>query len=185
LSERIRHWVPILPAAALLSLAGWMACFPNARLPFTGGVLEKERRGIAQAGAELEKLRRENRALREELLPLERMRKSALSLPREKVRPALVERLERAAAESGMTIRSISDVQENPIAPGVAAYTFNISAGCTINELEALLKSLSGGTPRFYWKSLRIRPPSPGTPEQLQLDGQLSVLNFREEGEAS
>lgn len=162
-----------------------MLCVPDAPLPFTGGILEKERSRIAECRAELETLRRENRNFRAELFPLERMQRSALSLPRESVRPALMERLERAAAESGMTIRSISDVQENPIASGVAAYTLNISAGCTVIELEALLKSFSDGRPRLYWKSLRIRPSSPGTPELLQLDGQLSVLNFREGEDAS
>lgn len=185
MSERIKHWIPILPAVVLFCLAAWLVSLPNARLPFSGGILEKERSGIAASRAELEKLRKENRQLKEELFPLERMRNSALSLPPEKVRPALMERLERAAMESGMTIRSISDVQENPIASRVAAYTLNISAGCTINELEALLKSFSGDRPRLYWKSLRVRPSSPGTPELLQLDGQLSVLNFREEEDAS
>lgn len=178
MNDRLKNLLPALPGAALLGLAGWLLCAPAAPLPFTARVLERERAGIAGLRAEREKLRAENRKLRQELLPLERMRSTAWSLPSEQVRVALAERLERAAAESGMTLRSMSDVQAAPAAKGIEAHTLNLSAGCTIAELEALLRNLSNGKPGFYWRSLRIRPSSPGTPELLQLDGQLAVLNF-------
>lgn len=178
MTDRLKNLIPVIPAAALLGVAAWLFCVPASPLPFTAGTLAKERTGIETRRTELEKLRTENRRLRNELRPLERMRASALSLPPEKVRFALVERMERAAAESGMAFRSMSDVQTVPVAKGVESYLLTVSSGCTITELEALLKNATGGKPRLYWKSLRLRPSSPGTPELLQLDGQLAALNF-------
>ena len=151
---------------------------PNASLPFTRHILDREQTRNSSLQTKWEKIRIKNRNLQKELIPLCEMRRYGLTVPAGQVPRILNERMSNTAMESGASIRSMSDIQRNPIADGIAAYTLNISAECRIGELEILLKSFSEKKPRLYWKSLRIRPSSPRKPELLSVEGQLSVLNF-------
>lgn len=85
-------------------------------------------------------------------------------------------KIEQAAKNSNMRLKSIREVQTVKITEGLNAYEISIAADCKINELIEFIAKIEQEKPLIYWKSLRITPDNTRAPNFLMLTATLRIL---------
>ncbi len=181
--QKIKSFWLLIPAAVMTIFSGWLLMGTGGLLPFAGEILKKECRKLNRLQKNILDLREQNRQLRLETRSMKEFRSGALSVSDEIAAEKLREQVERIAAASGITINSLREIQQTPVAEEWNAFSLNFSADCAIANLQDFLSGVDNSMPRLYWRSLTLRPDNTNSPSKVILDGQLILLNYTGEPE--
>ena len=172
---------PLLLAGGVLIVAGWIGFGTGKLLPFTSQILVRECQRLDSLQKNILTLRNQNRRLEKEVSPLTVIQAGAVIGSKETAAEKLREIVERIAAQAGLTVRSLREIQHLQATINWNISTISFSAECSINSLQNFLNQLEKQTPRLYWQNVTIRPDNTNSPTQIIIDGQLALLNIPEE----
>lgn len=166
----------IVPSTVLFASAVMMFCFPNAKFPGAEYKLSKQKQKISSLATSIEKGILENSRLRQDLSLMPALRRGAISAKQNGVL-VLRERFDSACSKSGITIRTVGDIQKKEEETGeLVIYEVNFSAEATLKELLSLMTDFEKRLPRIYWRSLTIRPYINRNVDLLNVSGTIAML---------
>lgn len=84
-------------------------------------------------------------------------------------------RLEGVAANAGLKLSTISRLQSSKVADGVKVMEITINATDSYDKVADFIAGLDKATPRFYWKTLNLRPESKN--DNIRMYGTLQFLS--------
>ena len=172
--KRIRLY--LVPGIILLLFSLFLLISPNTSFPGAKQKIEKQKKKISSLISSIEKGNLENFKLQQDLLPMAEIRKGAISTDKN---GALIlrERFDNACSKSGVTIRTVGDIQKREIeADELVIYEVNFSAEATLKELLALMIDFEKQLPRIYLRSLTIRPNINRNIDLLNISGTITML---------
>ena len=129
----------LVPGIILLVFSLSLLISPNTSFPGAEQKIEKQKKKISSLITSIEKGNLENFKLQQDLLPIAEIRKGAIAADKN---GALIlrERFDNACSKSGITIRTVGDIQKREIdAKELIIYEVNFSAEATLKELLAFL----------------------------------------------
>ncbi len=173
---RVKKFLPILPVAAFLGFAIWLAATP--RLLLSSYRISQEVHSFETTAREIEATEAANRLLAAELRPMTELRATAMTLPREAAAALFRERIDQAAAASGLRIRTLSALRSSEPAEHVLLFEISITADGETAQAAAFLDELHRGVPRFYWRNITVKPAAAAGTEAVSVAGTLGALSF-------
>ena len=166
----------LVPGIILLVFSLSLLISPNTSYHGAEQKIEKQKKKIASLITSIEKGNFENLKLQQDLLPMAEIRKGAIAADKN---GALIlrERFDNACSKSGVTIRTVGDIQKREIeVDELIIYEVNFSAEATLKELLALMTDFEKQLPRIYWRSLTIRPNMNRDVDLLNISGTITLL---------
>ena len=166
----------LIPGISLFVISLFVFIKPNTSFPGAEQKIAKQKKRISSLQASIEKGKLENLKLQKDLVPMEKVRKGAIATDKN---GALIlrERFDNACSKSGVTIRTVGDIQKREIeVDELVIYEVNFSAEATLKELLSLLTEFEKQLPRIYWRTLTIRPNINREVDLLNISGTITML---------
>ena len=166
----------LIPGISLFVISLFVFIKPNTSFPGAEQKIAKQKKRISSLQASIEKGKLENLKLQKDLVPMEKVRKGAIAADKN---GALIlrERFDNACSKSGVTIRTVGDIQKREIeVDELIIYEVNFSAEATLKELLALMTDFEKQLPRIYWRTLTIRPNINREVDLLNISGTITML---------
>jgi len=172
-----------LPGMILVAISAWLFCFPNIPFPGSEKKIARQKQKIQSLMSSIDKMLLENRRLRQDVFVMIELRKGAIPMKKDEVF-ILRERFDTAASKSGITIKTVGDIQKREIeSDEFVIYEINFSAECNLKEFLALLMDFEKQLPRIYWRNLVLRPNFNSKTDLLNLSGTIALIAMGQKNE--
>lgn len=171
-----------LPILILLAATGlWLT--RHRPLPLAAGKLHQQKQRIDALQQALTRTVEKSRKLRRELREMPGFLAAVLQQNATAAPGHFREQLEKAAAASGLQLRSASEIRESKLTEQLHLWELSFTATGGTAELVELCRFLSTRSPRLYWRTLSIRPDNPQAPQHLIISASLTMLSTEEKKE--